>query len=265
MTLETSRIDPGEDPPPGGARSRWRRNGSRTRRPAGSETMDTHVGLRRPCDMEPRPPRALASLRLLVLNRRPRRARHGASPDTRPREWRVVHRLSRPGRATPAASTWSCQVATSSSWSTRKPDKVFDVVEGFVQSIRTEQAEIDQYPRDRPLRQHDSTARTKHRRWRVEVTPGSPRWFGALIGRYRREVTIFRRATDSSTFDRTCAGYPLRHVDRGRGPRPRAGDRAGLHTGECELIDGKVGGIAVHIGARVGAMAGPSEVLVSQR
>ena len=39
--------------------------------------------------------------------------------------------------------------------------------------------------------------------------------------------------------------------------------RAGLHTGECELLDGKVGGIAVHIGARVGAMAGASEVLVS--
>jgi pimeloyl-ACP methyl ester carboxylesterase len=40
--------------------------------------------------------------------------------------------------------------------------------------------------------------------------------------------------------------------------------RAGLHTGECETIDGKVGGIAVVIGARVGAKAGSSEVLVSQ-
>jgi class 3 adenylate cyclase len=39
--------------------------------------------------------------------------------------------------------------------------------------------------------------------------------------------------------------------------------RAGLHTGECEVIDGKVGGIAVHIGARVAAQAGPGDVLVS--
>ena len=39
--------------------------------------------------------------------------------------------------------------------------------------------------------------------------------------------------------------------------------RAGLHTGECELTDGDVAGIAVHIGARVGASAGPGEVLVS--
>jgi pimeloyl-ACP methyl ester carboxylesterase/class 3 adenylate cyclase len=40
--------------------------------------------------------------------------------------------------------------------------------------------------------------------------------------------------------------------------------RAGLHTGECEVMNGKVGGIAVHIGARVASSAGPGEVLVSQ-
>jgi class 3 adenylate cyclase len=39
--------------------------------------------------------------------------------------------------------------------------------------------------------------------------------------------------------------------------------RAGLHTGECEVLDGKVGGIAVHIGARVAKQAAPGEVLVS--
>jgi pimeloyl-ACP methyl ester carboxylesterase len=39
--------------------------------------------------------------------------------------------------------------------------------------------------------------------------------------------------------------------------------RAGVHTGECELVDGKVGGIAVHIGARVANEAQPGEVLVS--
>jgi class 3 adenylate cyclase len=39
--------------------------------------------------------------------------------------------------------------------------------------------------------------------------------------------------------------------------------RSGLHTGEIEVIGDDVGGIAVHIGARVGATAGPGEVLVS--
>jgi class 3 adenylate cyclase len=39
--------------------------------------------------------------------------------------------------------------------------------------------------------------------------------------------------------------------------------RAGLHTGECEIIGNKIGGVAVHIGARVAAQAGPGEILVS--
>jgi pimeloyl-ACP methyl ester carboxylesterase len=39
--------------------------------------------------------------------------------------------------------------------------------------------------------------------------------------------------------------------------------RAGLHTGECEMTDDDIGGIAVHIGARVAALAGAGEVLVS--
>jgi class 3 adenylate cyclase len=39
--------------------------------------------------------------------------------------------------------------------------------------------------------------------------------------------------------------------------------RAGLHTGECEIVDGKVAGIAVHTGARVAGHAQPGDVLVS--
>ncbi len=39
--------------------------------------------------------------------------------------------------------------------------------------------------------------------------------------------------------------------------------RAGVHTGECELVDGKLAGIAVHTGARVAAAAQAGEVLVS--
>ena len=39
--------------------------------------------------------------------------------------------------------------------------------------------------------------------------------------------------------------------------------RAGLHTGECEVADGKIAGIAVHTGARVAALAATDEVLVS--
>ena len=40
--------------------------------------------------------------------------------------------------------------------------------------------------------------------------------------------------------------------------------RAGVHTGECEVIEGKCGGLTVSIGARIASEAGPSTVMVSQ-
>jgi pimeloyl-ACP methyl ester carboxylesterase/class 3 adenylate cyclase len=40
--------------------------------------------------------------------------------------------------------------------------------------------------------------------------------------------------------------------------------RAGIHTGECELLDSDIAGVAVHIAARVSSKAGPGEVLVSR-
>jgi class 3 adenylate cyclase len=40
--------------------------------------------------------------------------------------------------------------------------------------------------------------------------------------------------------------------------------RAGVHTGECEIIDDKIGGIAVTIGSRISSVAGASELLISQ-
>jgi class 3 adenylate cyclase len=40
--------------------------------------------------------------------------------------------------------------------------------------------------------------------------------------------------------------------------------RAGIHTGECELRDGSLAGIALHICARISALAGPGEILVSR-
>src|SRR5208337_3983750 len=40
--------------------------------------------------------------------------------------------------------------------------------------------------------------------------------------------------------------------------------RAGIHTGECELMDSDIGGIAVHIAARILGQAGAGEILVSR-
>jgi pimeloyl-ACP methyl ester carboxylesterase/class 3 adenylate cyclase len=66
-----------------------------------------------------------------------------------------------------------------------------------------------------------------------------------------------------ATFDGPARGIRCAHAITA-GVRQLGIDvRAGLHTGECELIGGTIGGIAVHIGARVAAAAGPGEVLVS--
>ncbi len=62
---------------------------------------------------------------------------------------------------------------------------------------------------------------------------------------------------------------PSRAIDSATAIRYRLGEigleiRAGLHTGECELLpDDDVGGLAVHIGSRVSGLAGPGEILVS--
>lgn len=66
-----------------------------------------------------------------------------------------------------------------------------------------------------------------------------------------------------ATFDGPARGVhcALRLIEETRGLGISL--RAGLHTGEIELLDDDVGGIGVHIGARVAALAGPEEVLVS--
>jgi len=67
-----------------------------------------------------------------------------------------------------------------------------------------------------------------------------------------------------ATFD--GPGRAIRCADALRGELGGIGlqIRVGLHTGEVELRDGDVGGIAVHIAARVMAAAGPGEILTSR-
>lgn len=69
----------------------------------------------------------------------------------------------------------------------------------------------------------------------------------------------FLSAFDSPTRAIRCAGAICRAM-----PSIGLQVRAGVHSGECEVFGNDLGGIAVHIGARIGAAAGPNEVLVSQ-
>jgi class 3 adenylate cyclase len=74
--------------------------------------------------------------------------------------------------------------------------------------------------------------------------------------------------TAGDSFYATFDG-PARAIHCARQIQAHLGDlglevRAGVHTGECELVDGKCAGISVSTGARIAALAGPSQVLVSQ-
>jgi class 3 adenylate cyclase len=89
--------------------------------------------------------------------------------------------------------------------------------------------------------------------------------------RSRAEVERFRGRFVDSTGDGLFATFdgPARAVRCANAIGEAVADlgiriRAGVHTGEVELEGDAVRGIAVHIGARVAALAGPSEVLVSQ-
>jgi len=103
---------------------------------------------------------------------------------------------------------------------------------------------------------------------------GDRRWrelLGAHDAAVRRELDRFRgREVDTAgdgffaTFDGPARAVrcALSAGDAVRGLGLEI--RAGIHTGECELDGPKIRGIAVHTGARIASLAGPSEVLASQ-
>ncbi len=111
----------------------------------------------------------------------------------------------------------------------------------------------------------DSTQRLAElgdRRWRELIEDHH--------ARVRRQLVRFRGIEIDTAGDGFFARFdgPARAIRCARAIADDVGElgldvRAGLHTGECEVADGKVAGIAVVIGARVAAQAGAGEVLVS--
>jgi class 3 adenylate cyclase/alpha-beta hydrolase superfamily lysophospholipase len=112
----------------------------------------------------------------------------------------------------------------------------------------------------------DSTSRAAEigdRRWRDLLQ--------SIEGSVTRELARFRGRAVKTMGDGFLATFdgPARAIRCATAIRDAAHAeyglevRSGLHTGEIELIGDDVGGIAVHIGARVGSSAGPGEVLVS--
>ncbi|MGB7304274.1 MAG: adenylate/guanylate cyclase domain-containing protein [Burkholderiaceae bacterium] len=86
----------------------------------------------------------------------------------------------------------------------------------------------------------------------------------------RKELTFFRGREIDTAGDGFFAAFdgPARAIQCARAIVPRLKSlglevRVGIHTGECEIVNDKLGGIAVHIGARISALAQAGEVLVS--
>jgi len=103
---------------------------------------------------------------------------------------------------------------------------------------------------------------------------GDARWRELLTehhARVRAQLARYRGTELDTAGDGFFARFdgPARAIRCALAIRDAVGEiglqvRLGLHTGECEVLDGKVAGIAVAIGARVSVLAAPGEVLVSQ-
>jgi len=143
---------------------------------------------------------------------------------------------------------------------------LLDPIETFVAAVRDQEADLDRVlgtvlftdivgSTERAVELGDSG-------WRelVERHHGAVR---ALLGRFRG--TEIDTAGDGffATFDGPARAVRCAQAITAAVQGLGLEVRAGVHTGELETVAGKVGGIAVNIGARVGAIAGPSEVLVS--
>jgi class 3 adenylate cyclase len=143
----------------------------------------------------------------------------------------------------------------------------FEQIDRFVEGVRHVEAEFDRVLATVLFTDIvDSTAQSAalgDREWR-RVREQHDRIVRSQIGRHRgREIKTmgdgFLATFDGPARAVYCAREIVQHVE------PLGIEvRAGVHTGEVQLDGDDVAGIGVSIGARVGAKAGPSEVLVSQ-
>jgi pimeloyl-ACP methyl ester carboxylesterase len=148
---------------------------------------------------------------------------------------------------------------------------VVDAVEAFLTGVR-ERDEWDEPERERVLTtvlftdMVGSTARA------AEL---GDRAFSELVAEHHRRIRARLARFHGRELDTAGDGFfasfdgPARAIRCAAAITEDLGDlgvpiRVGIHTGECEVVDGKVAGIAVSIGARVAAAADGGEILVSQ-
>lgn len=145
-------------------------------------------------------------------------------------------------------------------------DDLLGAIEAFVAEVRGQEADLDRVLATVMFTDIvGSTSRAAElgdKGWRglVERHHGLVR---ALLGRFRGHEVDTAGDGFFATFDGPARGVRCAQAICEAVPDLGIEVRAGVHTGEVETIAGKVGGIAVNVGARIASLAGPSEVLVS--
>jgi class 3 adenylate cyclase len=147
------------------------------------------------------------------------------------------------------------------------PDKILTVVEQFLTGSHAAPS-----PSRRALRTvlfTDMVASTAH-----AATAGDERWRAVLhrLGEITADLTqrfggtVVKSTGDGhlATFDGPTQAIRCAEALRADAETLGIQIRAGIHTGECELLDNDIGGIAVHIAARILGHAGAGDILVSR-
>ncbi|HEU4356754.1 MAG TPA: adenylate/guanylate cyclase domain-containing protein, partial [Actinomycetota bacterium] len=145
-------------------------------------------------------------------------------------------------------------------------DELLEQIEGFVAEVRGEEADLDRVLATvlftDIVASTETAARLGDKGWRnlVERHHGIVR---AMLGRFRGNEVDTAGDGFFATFDGPARGVRCAQAIGDAVKDLGIEVRAGVHTGEVETIAGKVGGIAVNVGARIASLAAPSEVLVS--
>ena len=188
----------------------------------------------------------------------------------------VIHARDDPSfGCRPAATSPTTSPARGTSRSTARstcpgsaePDRILTGIEGFLTGSHAAPA-----PSRRALRTvlfTDMVASTQH-----AAATGDQRWRAVLqrFGEITAELTqrfggtVVKSTGDGhlATFDGPTQAIRCAEALRADAETLGIQIRAGIHTGECELLDTDIGGIAVHIAARILGQAGAGEILVSR-
>ncbi len=147
------------------------------------------------------------------------------------------------------------------------PEPLVSAIEGFVASVQRQEEEFNRVLATvlftDIVGSTETTSRVGDLEWKQLVERHHAAVRG-LLARYRG--TELDTAGDGfyASFDGPARAVRCAQAMVNTTRRLGLEIRAGLHTGEVEIIDGKPGGIAVNIGARIASNAQPLEVLVSQ-